>query len=79
MGGDYAQMIHFGVSYGLRGWFAVVYDNDGPIQSGIGSYNTEFEAWAEAYDWAVSEGAGEIKLRAIRKKLETIGNDDFDF
>lgn len=48
--------IQFGVTYGMRGWFAIIYDDDGPIQSGIGSYHTAAEAWVEAAQWAESEG-----------------------
>lgn len=51
------QMIYFGITKGLRGWFAVMYDQDGPIQSGIGSYPDEKKhlAQSEAADWAASE------------------------
>ena len=45
-----------GVTHGLRGWFAVLYDEAGPIQSGIGSYETPEGAAQEARDWAISEG-----------------------
>lgn len=48
--------IQFGVTHGLRGWFAIMYDDEGPIQSGIGSYDTPAEAWKEAAEWADSEG-----------------------
>jgi hypothetical protein len=45
-----------GITNGLRGYFAVLYDECGPIQSGIGSYETPEGAADEARDWAVSEG-----------------------
>lgn len=37
-----------GVTKGMRGWFAVLYDHDGPIQTGIGSYKTREGAEQEA-------------------------------
>lgn len=46
---------YIGVTQGLRGWFAVLYDADGPIQSGIGSYKTAAEAQSEAIDWSISD------------------------
>lgn len=49
------NFIHFGVDRGMRGYFAVVYDNNGPIQTGIGSYETYLEALEEAIEWAESE------------------------
>lgn len=44
-----------GVTHGMRGYFAVLYDDAGPIQSGIGSYEHPNDAWVEARDWASSE------------------------
>ncbi len=32
-----------------------MYDDDGPIQSGIGYYGSHLEALQEAREWAVSE------------------------
>lgn len=49
-------MARVGTTQGVRGFFAVLYDQDGPIQSGIGSYATQEEAKQEARDWARSEG-----------------------
>ena len=48
--------IRFGISSGMRGTFAIVYDDDGVIQSGIGSYTDAKDAWKEAYEWAMAEG-----------------------
>jgi hypothetical protein len=45
-----------GVTSGMRGWFAVLCDDDGPLQSGIGSYSSAIEAWQEACEWAEAEG-----------------------
>lgn len=45
-----------GVDHGLRGWFAVLYDAAGPVQTGIGSDATAVDAWHEACEWAESEG-----------------------
>lgn len=45
-----------GVSYGLRGWFAVLYDDEGPIQSAPGSFATEREAHEDAKAWGRAEG-----------------------
>lgn len=47
--------IRFGATHGMRGHFAVMYDNEGPIQSGIGSYTNSREAWIEAAEWAEAE------------------------
>jgi hypothetical protein len=44
-----------GITKGMRGWYAVHYDNDGPVQSGLGSYATPEEAAREAEEWAESE------------------------
>lgn len=43
------------VTSGLRGYFAVMWDEDGPIRSGIGSYDTAEEAAVEAREWALAE------------------------
>ena len=40
----------------MRGFFAVMCDNDGPINSGIGSYDDSKGAAQEAAEWAVAEG-----------------------
>jgi len=39
----------------MRGYFAVLYDDAGPIISGIGSYDTWEGAAYEAMDWADSD------------------------
>ena len=44
-----------GVDRGLIGFFAVLYDDDGPIRTGIGRYATAEEAWEEARNWSLSE------------------------
>lgn len=54
------------VTYGMRGYFAVLMwwnDKDipgegfwEPWQSGIGSYKTAAHAWVEARQWAQAEG-----------------------
>jgi hypothetical protein len=48
--------IRFDVTSGMRGFFAVMYDDEGPIQSGIGSYDNSTAAALEAMQWAQSEG-----------------------
>ncbi len=57
-----------GVEQGLSGWYAVLYDNEGVIQTGLGRYQTRDQAVAEALDWADAEGhrleAGLITDRA---------------
>lgn len=51
-----------GISFGLRGWFAVLYERspDGgfidPIQSGIGSFPDPEGARREAEEWSIAEG-----------------------
>lgn len=51
---------HVTVTYGMRGWFAVLVSDSGdgfePYQSGIGSYGTREGAEREAADWARCEG-----------------------
>ena len=51
------ERLHFGVSQGLRGYYAIVYDatTGEPIQTGIGSYDNEREAAVEAAEWAEAE------------------------
>ena len=73
-------MIHFGISSGLRGYFAIIYDEAGPIQSGIGSYDNPQDAWSEAYDWAACEGASPIELhRILNEMYPRTKENDFDF
>lgn len=43
------------ITSGLRGFFAALVDDDGPIQSGHGSYATAEAAEAEALEWALAE------------------------
>jgi len=50
-----AGQLRIGVTNGLRGFFAVLYDDEGPIQSGPGSFKTAKRAAFEAQDWATSE------------------------
>lgn len=47
--------------YGMSGYFAVLMDSDGIIQTGIGRYEDELEAEKEAREWAEAEGI-ELKL-----------------
>jgi hypothetical protein len=46
------KSIRVDVTQGLRGWFAVVVDDEGPIRTGIGSYRTREQAIQEARDMA---------------------------
>ena len=48
-------MTKIGITKGMRGYFAVMYDEDGPIQSGIGSYATHDEAISESREWDIAE------------------------
>jgi hypothetical protein len=43
------------VTSGMSGYFAVMWDNDGAIQTGIGRYATAEEAAVEAREWAEAE------------------------
>lgn len=61
--------IQFGVTSGLRGCFALVYDDAGPIQSGIGSYDTPELAAVEAAEWAESENYP-IQAEKIREQYK---------
>lgn len=47
-----------GVTRGLRGWYAVLYEcvTGEPEQTGIASFETEEEAWEDAVAWALDEG-----------------------
>jgi hypothetical protein len=45
-----------GVTSGLRGFFAILYDADGPIQSSPITCRTELEAAEDAQCWADGEG-----------------------
>lgn len=49
------------VTSGLRGYFAVMYDQDGAIQTGLGSYATSEEAAVEARQWAEAEELEYVK------------------
>lgn len=49
-------MRRIGVERGVRGYFAVMYDGDGPTHTGIGSYDTPEGARGEARDWSMAEG-----------------------
>lgn len=64
-------MARLGITSGIRGFFAVLYDADGPIQTGIGSYENEQGAIDEALSWWVSEG----KIHSLDKKI--IANPSF--
>ena len=44
------------MTQGMGGYFAVLYDNDGPVQTGIGRYKTIDDAKAEAIQWSQCEG-----------------------
>lgn len=44
-----------GISRGMAGWFAVKYDSEGAIQTGVGHYARAGEAHEEAQGWAISE------------------------
>jgi hypothetical protein len=50
------RRLRLSVSSGMGGYFAVLYDGDGPIQTGVGYYTTPEEAAKEAEDWARAEG-----------------------
>lgn len=45
-----------GITSGLRGFFALKYDADGPIQTAPSSHATPAEAWQDARSWATAEG-----------------------
>jgi hypothetical protein len=50
------KQVRIGVTFGLRGYFAVMYDDDGPIQTSPISCKTFDAAVADAKTWAQSEG-----------------------
>lgn len=47
-----------GVSSGMRGWYSVLYDQEGPIHTGICSFETKEEAIQDAQCWAQAEELG---------------------
>lgn len=47
--------IRIGVTKGLRGFFAVSYDNEGPICSSPLSFEDYIDAVKDAIEWAKSE------------------------
>ena len=61
--------IRFGVAHGMRGFFAIMYDDEGPINS-VGSYSSSAEAGEEAAQWAESEGYP-LQAEQLRTKYTT--------
>lgn len=61
----HASGLRVGVSSGMRGYYACLFDDDGPVQSGIGSYRCSEGAHQEATDWAEAEGLPLVPLRPI--------------
>jgi hypothetical protein len=60
---------YIGVTSGMSGYFAVLYDAEGPIQTGIGRYNTKEEAEEEARGWSIADNIPlEPNLIAHNKK-----------
>lgn len=51
----------------MRGYFACLFDEDGPVQSGLGSYPDTSGAWREAREWADAEG---LPLASDAPKIE---------
>lgn len=49
------SMIRIGTMFGMRGYFAVMYDEDGPIQSSPLSFRTIEGAMKDALAWARGE------------------------
>lgn len=60
-------LIRFGVTCGLRGFFAVMYDDEGPIQTGIGSHADGLGAAEDAIEWAEAENYT-AEAERLRKK-----------
>ena len=62
----------FQVSNGMRGYYAIVYDENTSecIQTGIGSYETYKEALLEAAEWAYCE----MHVRQYEKLIEEYNN-----
>ena len=52
--------VMFGTTSGMRGTFAVMYDDEGPIQTGVTCKN-HAEAKKDAIAWAKSEFGGDWK------------------
>jgi len=52
---NYLDEIHYWADKGMAGWFALIYDGSGPIQTGCGRYETRKEALEEAYEWAICD------------------------
>lgn len=44
------------IQHAMRGWIAVLMDDDGAVQTGIGAYPTPHGALKEARAWAAEEG-----------------------
>jgi hypothetical protein len=65
-------MRYISISHGMRGFFAVEMDEEGPIRSGIGSYETAAGAVPEAMGWAHAEG-----IRYLGPKPEESQKDLF--
>lgn len=64
--------IRFGVIRGMRGFFAIMYDDGGPINSGTGSYANSKEAAMEAYEWAIAENFPLEAARLVKEYNLTI-------
>ncbi len=53
--------LHYGVGKGMRGYYAMLHNEEEVIQTGIGSFGNPIEAYEEAMDWARAEGhIGEV-------------------
>ncbi len=50
------SQVKVGVTYGISGYFVITYDEDGPIDTGIGRYSTPEPAEQEAREWAFVKG-----------------------
>jgi len=75
--------IKIGIANGLRGTFAVMYDSNGPIMSGIGSYKNALDPCLkiEVCDWIKSEELGcwncYYCTSCVRNKLQQIEKEDY--
>ncbi len=67
------QGLRLCITHGIRGYFVALMDNEGPIESGFGSYSTPDAALEEAVCWAIEEDNIDLLSPQDRERAESLG------
>jgi hypothetical protein len=67
------KFVYFTATMGLRGYFAIIYDAAGPIQSSPTTHSSYYDALVDASEWAKESYGDYWKQHMTQDDLKELG------